>query len=202
MLVQKEAQVLMPAKNLLILSAILLATIFCLVLSYVTSRQLIKPIRELGNMIHSTALSTLDENQQAKPGKTFAELEELSQAFTTMSRNLKSSMDELLDTRAQELKSRSLALQSQINPHFLYNTLSSIIILAESKQTEEVITLCRSLTRIMRYITDTSHAPVTLREEINYVQQYLYCMKVRHQENLDYTIAIDESILDVPVPKL
>ena len=174
----------------------------CLVFSYMTSRQLIKPIRKLKRVIRSTVLDTLDENNKAELSNSFAELEELNQEFADMNVNLKNSMNALLDSRAQELKSRSLALQSQINPHFYYNTLASIIVLAEKERKEEVITICRNLTRMMRYITGSSNAPVTLREEMDYVRKYLYCMKVRFQENLNYTIEVDESILDVPVPKL
>lgn len=203
-IVQDEAEVLHPVRNMMrfmIMVGFLIAGL-CLVFSYMTSRQLIKPIRKLKRVIHKTMLDTLDENNKAELSNSFAELEELNQEFADMNVNLKKSMNELLDSRAQELKSRNLALQSQINPHFYYNTLASIIVLAEKDRKEEVITICRNLTRMMRYITGSSNAPVTLREEMEYVRKYLYCMKVRFQENLNYTIEVDESILDVPVPKL
>ena len=203
-IVQDEAQVLLPVRNMLdfLIMVVFLMVGLCLVFSYMTSRQLIKPIRKLKRVIRSTVLDTLDENNKAELSNSFAELEELNQEFADMNVNLKNSMNALLDSRAQELKSRSLALQSQINPHFYYNTLASIIVLAEKERKEEVITICRNLTRMMRYITGSSNAPVTLREEMDYVRKYLYCMKVRFQENLNYTIEVDESILDVPVPKL
>lgn len=54
----------------------------------------------------------------------------------------------------------------------------------------------------MRYITNTAETTVTLREELDYVQKYLYCMKVRYQSSLNYSIDVDESLLDQPVPKL
>ena len=62
--------------------------------------------------------------------------------------------------------------------------------------------MCRNLSRIMRYITNTAETTVTLREELDYVQKYLYCMKVRYQSSLNYSIDVDESLLDQPVPKL
>ncbi len=203
-IVQDEAQVLLPVRNMLhfLLMVIFLMVGLCLVFSYMTSRQLIKPIRKLKKVIHKTMLDTLDENNKAELRNSFVELEELNQEFADMNVNLKNSMNALLDSRAQELKSRNLALQSQINPHFYYNMLASIIVLAEMERKDEVIMICRNLTRMMRYITDTSNAPVTLREEMDYVRKYLYCMKVRFQENLNYTVDIDDSILDVPVPKL
>ena len=203
-IVQDEAQVLLPVRKMLnfLIMVVFLMIGLCLVFSFMTSRQLIKPIRKLKRVIHKTMLDTLDENNKAELSNSFTELEELNQEFANMNVNLKNSMNELLDSRAQELKSRNLALQSQINPHFYYNMLASIIALAEMERKDEVVMICRNLTRMMRYITDTSNAPVALRDEMEYVRKYLYCMKIRFQENLNYTIEIDDSILDVPVPKL
>lgn len=203
-IVQDEAQVLLPVRNMLhfmIMVAVLMVGL-CLVFSYMTSRRLIRPIRKLKQVIHKTVLDSLDENNKAELSNSFVELEELNQEFADMNVNLKKSMNELLDSRAQELKSRNLALQSQINPHFYYNTLASIIVLAEKERNDEVITICRNLTRMMRYITGSSNMPVALRQEMDYVRKYLYCMKVRFQDDLNYTVEVDESILDVPVPKL
>ena len=93
-----------------------------------------------------------------------------------------------------------MALQSQINPHFYYNSLSSII-LAENGRCEDGY-LCRSLGSIMRYIAKDSENTVTLGEEIDYIKKYLYCMKIRYQSSLNYHINIDESLLDIKIPKL
>ena len=54
----------------------------------------------------------------------------------------------------------------------------------------------------MRYITNTTETTVTLKDELDYVQKYLYCMKVRYQSSLNYSIHVDESLLSQPVPKL
>ena len=62
--------------------------------------------------------------------------------------------------------------------------------------------MCRNLSRIMRYITNTTETTVTLKDELDYVQKYLYCMKVRYQSSLNYSIHEDESLLSHPVPKL
>ena len=85
----------------------------------------------------------------------YKELYDLNQSFGEMRSKLKISMDELIETRKQEIKSRTMALQSQINPHFYYNSLASVIALAENDRKDEVIRMCRNLTKIMRYITNT-----------------------------------------------
>lgn len=201
---QPEETILKPVQSLskLLFGIIIVMIAISSLLSYYMSLSLTRPIKQLMNIIRKTELATLGEHDTSPLGTSFDELEKLNQAFKSMSTNLKISMNELIDSKQQELKSRSMALQSQINPHFYYNSLSSIIILAENNQPEDVITLCRSLSSIMRYITKGSSPLVTIEEEMNYIRKYLYCMKVRYQSSLNYTIDIDVSILDLEIPKL
>ena len=202
--VQPEATILTPVQTLskLLVVVVLSLLFIASIISVLVSRSLIKPIKQLRNIIRKTELSTLGEHEGRALHSSFDELEELNQSFQNMSSDLKTSMNELIDTKQQELKSRNLALQSQINPHFYYNSLSSIIILAEDNKSEDVVSLCRNLSKIMRYITDGSSLVVTVRQELDYVEKYLYCMKVRYQSSLNYTISVDDSILDIQIPKL
>lgn len=171
-------------------------------LSYHFSDILIRPIKHLKHIIQRIELDTLGEERTDNYNTTFTELEELYQAFQNMNDKLKVSMNDLLESKQQEFRAMNLALQSQANPHFYYNTLSSIIVLSENGQNEDVIRLCRNLTQIMRYITDGQATVTTLREEIEHVKRYLYCIKIRYQSSLNYTLDIDPEILDIPVPKL
>ena len=202
--VQPENIILQPVNNLLSLLLPVASGIFILaiVISYYLSQNMVKPVIHLKGMIQRLELHTLGKDNHPDFGTSYDELNEVYQAFQYMSGKLKTSMDELIDTRQQELKSRTLALQSQINPHFYYNTLSSIIILSENGQQEEVIHLCRSLTQIMRYITDGNASLVTLGEELDYVEKYLYCMKVRYQSSLDFAIDVPKELLKLQIPKL
>ena len=202
--VQPEATILRPVQTLsnLLIMFVLIILFVASLLSYWISRGFIKPIKQLRNIIRRTELATLGEHEGNTLNSSFDELEELNLSFQGMSTNLKTSMNELIETKQQEMKSRNLALQSQINPHFYYNSLSSIIILAEDGKSEDVVNLCRNLSKIMRYITDGASLKVTIRQELDYIEKYLYCMKVRYQSSLNYTINVDESILDIEVPKL
>jgi two-component system, sensor histidine kinase YesM len=202
--VQPESYILKTVysllKLLLIFVCILLAT--SLLISYSLSRSLVKPIKHLKHIIQRIQIDTLGEDKINNYPGTYNEVSELYHEFQSMSENLKVSMNELIDARQQELKSRTLALQSQINPHLYYNTLSSIIVLTENGQPHEVITMCRYLSQIMRYITDSSATIIGIGLEIDYVNKYLYCMKVRYQSSLNYTIDIDDALLEYRVPKL
>ncbi len=201
---QPEENVLLPVKNLtLILALVALATLLGAgVLAYYAARSLSRPIKRLRKVIHSTELSTLGHPKNSQFFTSIEEIDQLHQAFQQMGSDLKNSMEDLITTKQQEIKSRSLALQSQINPHFYYNSLSSIIILAENNRSEEVVTLCRNLSQIMRYITKNSSTKVCLREEVDYVSKYLYCMKVRYQSSLSYEINLPQELLDLEIPKL
>ena len=202
--VQPESFILAPVyKMLQILLAVVAAFLLVSVLvSYRLSRSVVRPVKHLKHIIQRMELDTLGQEKITSYPVSVNELEELYQAFQFMSDNLKNSMTELTEAKEQEIKARNMALQTQINPHFYYNSLSSIMVLAENGDCDTVAKMCRNLSRIMRYITNTTETTVTLKDELDYVQKYLYCMKVRYQSSLNYSIHVDESLLSQPVPKL
>ncbi len=202
--IQPESVILAPVYKMLkiLLAVVAVFLLAAVIVSYRLSRSVVKPVKHLKHIIQRIELDTLGQEKVTSYPVSVNELEELYQAFQLMSDNLKSSMTQLNEAREQEIKARSLALQSQINPHFYYNTLSSIMVLAENGDNDTVVKMCRNLSSIMRYITNTSQTTVTLKEELDYVQKYLYCMKVRYQSSLNYSIDVEESILEQPVPKL
>lgn len=202
--VQPEAVILAPVYQMLqillaVVAAFLLASV---IISYRLSRSVVKPVKHLKHIIQRMELDTLGQEKVTSYPVSVNELEELYQAFQLMSDNLKDSMEELTQAKEQEIKARNMALQTQINPHFYYNSLSSIMVLAENGDCDTVVKMCRNLSLIMRYITDTGTTTVTLADELDYVRKYLYCMKVRYQSSLNYSINVDESLLTEEVPKL
>ena len=197
-----SAEVLAPVNEagFLLLAALAVVIPLTVALSYFAAQKITRPLKRLVFALRETSLDTLGE--AAFTATRVDEIDELNEAFGRMGADLRRSMNELLETRAQEQRSRSLALQSQINPHFYYNSLSSIMILAENGKTDEVAAMCKSLSGIMRYITDSSSSVVTLGSELDYVEKYLYCMKVRYQSSLTYTVTVDEELKQQRVPRL
>lgn len=200
--VEAKKEILAPAIHSL--GFLLPLTILCfsvsMILSYLLSKNTIKPINYLKQMIHDLKLDTLGTKQRPEY-KTYYELENIYEDFEKMSEQLNISMVELIELRESELGAKNLALQSQINPHFYYNTLASIIILSENKQNTHVIQLCKNLSEIMRYITDNSTTIVTLKDEIDYIEKYLYCMKVRYLDSLHIKIDIPKELENIRLPK-
>lgn len=202
--VRPQKEILKPASHMLhVLLLIAFGFVmFSAFLSHHFSNAMLKPLHIFKNRIKALELSTLGQGTTIEYKPAYAELAELYREFELMSEKLNVSMKELIDTREQEVRSRTLALQTQTNPHFYYNTLSSIMILAEDGKNSDIVQLCKNLSSIMRYITDNSSTLVSISQEIAYVKEYLYCMQVRYQDSLSYTIDIVPSLLDYKIPKL
>lgn len=95
-----------------------------------------------------------------------------------------------------------VALEAQINPHFLYNTLDTINWMALDHDEYEISSALSSLAKILRYSIDNSNGIVTIREEIEWLKQYLLLQIIWMKDPMSYNIHVDESILDFPIHKL
>ncbi|WP_413378483.1 cache domain-containing sensor histidine kinase [Alkalihalobacillus sp. 1P02AB] len=130
------------------------------------------------------------------------EIGELGDSFKSMVKK----MDQLINREYKleiENKTNQLkVLQSQINPHFLYNALQSIGTLALKSDAPKVYTLITDLSKIMRYSINTSESMVTLSQELDYLSSYLLLQKQRFEDKLDYSIIIKNDVKEVYVPKM
>ena len=93
-------------------------------------------------------------------------------------------------------------LQAQINPHFLYNTLDSIAILAESHREEDVIDMVNSLSTFFRNSLNRGEDIISLRSELIQARSYLEIQQIRYSDILTWQIDVPEEIQDCNVPKL
>lgn len=130
------------------------------------------------------------------------ELQTLSDGFEKMVERL----NQLIEQNKQEqisLRSAELALlQAQINPHFLYNTLDTIIWLVESGKYEQSVEMVTSLSGYFRSSLSKGRDIITLREEEQHVRSYLEIQHVRYQDILEYEIDIDKELAEYEIPKL
>jgi two-component system, sensor histidine kinase YesM len=173
-----------------------------LLISYVLAKKVTTPIQSIHRAIKKIDLDMVFTQTQPRLTSDLNELEELNVAFQNMSVKLKQSMDALLLSQSQEIQSKILALQSQMNPHFLYNTLATIIIMAEENMKDEVITLCKNVSHMLRYISSHQSQLVKMQTELEYTEKYLECMKFRFRNNLSYCFQIESPMNEITIPKL
>ena len=94
------------------------------------------------------------------------------------------------------------ALQAQINPHFLYNTLDTMSSIAQIKDCGEVSSMCQSLSNMFRYALNMKEPFSTIAKEIAHLKNYCYVMEMRMQDHVQYVYEIDESLLFSEIPRL
>jgi two-component system sensor histidine kinase YesM len=113
---------------------------------------------------------------------------------------------ELLNAKVKEqenLKKAELkALQAQINPHFLYNTLDTIVWMAEANKTDQVIEIVRALSSFFRIALSKGKDWISIRQEIEHVRSYLAIQRIRYRDILNYKIEVDKDLLDGTILKL
>ena len=202
---QKRSVIFRPVHRLIGLLAGVAVVLFILsaLLSWLFSRRMVRPVKTLKQLVHGLRLDTLGQVKAADlPSMPYEELDELYREFQTMGRSLEGSLNELEISRDLEFKAQMTALRMQMNPHFYYNTLSGISELAEQGKTDEVSSMCRTLSDLMRYISDTNTSEVMLFQELGIIRKYLYCMEMRYQENLQVAIEADDALNTILIPKL
>lgn len=94
------------------------------------------------------------------------------------------------------------ALQHQINPHFLYNTLESINWLAKINKQDDISIMVESLGNLLRNSINNKADIVTLGDEINILRSYIAIQKIRYEERLDFNIDVNEKLMDIQIPKM
>lgn len=182
-------------------SAILIgsALVFSIAAAWFISRGIYAPIKKLHDV---TTTITKNDLQVFVTSDNVDEIKNLGISFNIMIGKIK----ELLEAKVKEqeaLKKAELrVLQAQINPHFLYNTLDTIIWMAESNKSEQVIDLVRALSNFFRTTLSKGKDWITLGEEVAHVNSYLTIQKMRYQDILDYRLEVDPALLNCPILKL
>ena len=171
----------------------------CLIGIWFVLRLWIKPLRDLQATILKVGSghSDLRANETGSP-----ELVDLARQFNIMLDRIDQLMiavkEEEQNVRRYELQ----ALSSQINPHFLYNTLDTIVWMAEFNDSKRVVEVTKSLAKYFRLALNQGHEQISLKDEIDHVRQYLFIQKQRYGEKLQYEIKELKQYDDYKIPKL
>ncbi|MEF9945063.1 MAG: sensor histidine kinase [Lachnospiraceae bacterium] len=141
----------------------------------------------------SAAIEDLSPNEIGRLGKT----------FNMMTRKIEQLMKQNMEEQRQKRKAEMRALQAQINPHFLYNTLDSIIWMAESgKNNQKVVLMTSSLAKLFRQSIGNDDELVTIAKEVEYTKTYLTIQEIRYQDKLAFHIFMEPDILSQQIVKL
>ena len=144
----------------------------------------------------------LDDNRMSLPEEGFAEYASLAHSYNVMLRRIRGLMQETVDRQEQLRRMEIGALQEQINPHFLYNTLDSIVRVMETGRTPEAIEMVQALAKLFRLSINNGDYFLNVEQEMDYARNYLTIQQVRYKKRFKYELYMDESIKDLPCPKI
>ncbi len=187
------------AQSVYVLTAIVLVAI-ALFFSRFMARSITLPIQKLRDSMKKVQEGDFSVSDVVVDSKN--EIGSLTKSFDVMTHKIQELMEQNVHEQEEKRKSELKALQSQINPHFLYNTLDSIIWMAEGKKNEEVVLMTASLARLLRQSISNEDEVVPIANEVEYARGYLTIQKMRYKDKLEFQIDVDPSILHIPLIKL
>ena len=167
-----------------VLYAILLMFVF--LISRTIGKEVIKPISQLAN--HVCKIDAPDDKMAHINDDAIDEIKELEDSFEKMLERMNNSI-------IQEKKAYALALQAQMNPHFLYNTLDSIQWMCEQGKNEDAVRMISALARLFRISISRGHELIPIEKEVEHARSYLKIQKFRYKDQFEYEFQVDESCL-------
>ena len=182
--------------------AIVILLFLILIFSYlnrVVSARITNPIIKLENSVKK--LESGNNDVEISISGSY-EIQHLGKAIKSMVKQMHILMDNIIYEQEQKRKSELNALQAQINPHFLYNTLDSIVWMIENENYDGSIIMVTALARLFRISLSKGRNIISVRNEIEHVRNYLTIQNIRYKNKFTYDIQADENTLEMCSIKL
>jgi two-component system sensor histidine kinase YesM len=186
---------------------LIMALFICLVSILVIrllSLRVTAPISRLITRIEQTNLDNLVPHPDLGMGNEYTDDEfvQLYNSYNDLLKRLDHARRQEEQMSLLHLQAEFDALQAQVNPHFIYNVLNVISHRGVLNHDEEICGICEKLASMLRYAASTSQRLVTIREELDYLEGYLYLLKTRYRDKLEYTIDVEEAVQEQRIPKI
>ncbi|MCP1102129.1 two-component system sensor histidine kinase YesM [Aequitasia blattaphilus] len=187
-------------------TVVLLLAVLCLIIIFsvrIAKTMVTKAYEPWGNVVVAMGeVSSGNLDTRLEVLETDPDMRVVSQGFNAMMNQLIQLMDQIKEEQYQMDQIQMEALQSQIQPHFLYNTLDCIHWQAVISGNKDISELVKALANYYRICLSKGKDIITIGEEIEYTRNYLYIQKMRYDEILDYEIIEDKNVEKAIIPKL
>ena len=177
----------------------IIAIVAAIIMSYMALRSVTKPIKQLCKM--TTKVGQGDFTVKTSNVST-DEIGVLTDSFNNMTREIGELVQAIKKEQSNLRLTEMKLLQEQITPHFLYNTLDTIVWLAEENKTKDVVTMVTSLSDFFRTGLSEGREVILIKDEVEHIVSYLQIQGVRYQDILEYEINVDDDIKSYEIPKL
>lgn len=174
--------------------------ILAIVMSILISNNIIKPIKKIIVLMRKVEEGNLNVDIDTERRD---EIGKLGKTFKNMMKRMKILIDKLLEEENEKRKAEIAALQAQISPHFLFNTINSIMCLANIEKKKDIATMCSLLLSMLKIRYKVGSGYISIRDEIEYTRQYVELMQYRYgREAFKVFFNIDSSIESFMTPCL
>lgn len=167
--------------------------------AYIISRRISGPINELVDAVELAGAGDFKQRLQVVRKD---EIGRLIRHFNKMNERLHTLVDENYRVRLRQKETQIAALTTQLNPHFLYNTLNLISMEALDNNAPSVSKMLIDLSRMLQYTVLIENEMATFQEDIDWIQKYVEIMRLRHGERYEVVFDIDDSLYTTEVPRL
>jgi two-component system sensor histidine kinase YesM len=171
----------------------LLSLIIALGCSILISLTLTRPLKKLGAHMKQVEKGDFDTRVTIESAN---EIGKLSKTFNMMIGKIRGLMQQILEEQQMKRVSELKALQAQIHPHFLYNTLDSIIWMAEMGKVEKVVEMTSALSKLLRSSISKGDELIPISVELDHIQSYLTIQKIRYRDKFTFTIDMEPDIME------
>jgi two-component system sensor histidine kinase YesM len=182
---------------IVIFGAICLVAAF--IISYLLSYTISKPILRLVSLMKKIKSGNMELRADINAK---GEIGMLAIGFNSLMDKINGLMDQIYDEQKLKRENEFKLLQSQIKPHFLYNTIETIISFIKLDLKENAMLTAKYLAGFYRISLSKGNDIITIKEEVNLIDNYLSIQKIRYMEYIDYRLEFDEDILKYQIPKL
>jgi sensor histidine kinase YesM len=167
---------------------------------YVVTRRVTQPLQRMARTMARVEQGEFGVRMPITP--TRDEVGRLSRVFNTMLDSLERLITQVYEAQLREKDAQLLALQTQINPHFLFNTLNNMRALSRKRQAEAVATIAESLAELFRYSMSNWNEPVPLHEELAHVNNYVTIQRARFGARFTFDCDVPAELMGASVVKL
>lgn len=179
---------------------ILLFGLFIMILaSFLVSYRIAEPIKKLEKIVRQFEKGNWDTDFSI--GGSY-EIQHLAKVIRSMVYQMRKLMDDIVNEQELKRKSELDALQTQINPHFLYNTLDSIVWMIENERYDGAVTMVTALARFFRISISKGKSIISIKEELEHAKNYLTIQKIRYKNKFTYLVEAEKEVLCFATVKL
>lgn len=189
----------MPGMRNLVVLLVALTVLAVVILNQMVSARISKPLRRLNDSVKEWEAGNM--NPDIYIGGSM-EVEHLGKTLRSTVAQIRQLMDDIVVEQEEKRKSELDALQSQINPHFLYNTLDSIVWMITGERYDDAVFMITQLASLFRISLSKGKTVIKIEDEVKHARNYMNIQKIRYKNSFEVDFQIEEDILDGCIVKL